>query len=668
MRVRHLNEADVPTKYFFSLEKRLPSKQLSQLRLADSSITFTQSEIKLFVKEYFSKIYSMEQINPVSVASISVGLPVLCADGRSQLERPITLDELGTALHGLAIGKAPGLDGLTTEFYKKFWHLLGPELINTLNASCQLGELPQSCRRALLTLIPKKGDMLSIENWRPISLLCTDYKIFSKALASRLTPYLSSLLKEDQCYCVPKRSIYDNISLVRDIIELCKESPKDLGLLLLDQEKAFDRVDHRYLFEVLERFGLGSTFISYIKILYNNIYSVLKINNELVAPLSINKGIRQGCPLSGLLYALSIEPLLVSLRCRLTGVSLSQLERPIKVLAYADDVCVFVQDINDVNIVRYCLSLFEKASSAKVNWNKTSALWLGPLCYLAPRLPAPLSWANDGVKYLGVFLGNNTTVAKNWAGLLEFVEGKLQKWKGLITQLSYRGRVLVINTLVASTLWHRFFVLHPPAVLLQQLQKCFVSFFWDGKHWLRPGVLSLPLTDGGQGLVDIKSRLMAFRLSVALRMLYTRPSPPWVNVARHLLQQAGRLGYDHSLFLMDLSKIDTSPLSGFYQSMLNAWQALTITRATHSYTKQMFLEEPLFYNSFFHDMPADRCFIQRFTDKGVKSVADLLSPNGSWIGADALASLVGVRSSRIVARILCSVLWTTSNTFSLYLS
>jgi len=92
--------------------------------------------------------------------------------------------------------------------------------------------------------------------------------------------------------------------------------------------------------------------------------------------------------------------------------------------------------------------------------------------------------------------------------------------------------------------------------------------------------------------------------------------------------------------------------------MLNAWQALTITRATHSYTKQMFLEEPLFYNSFFHDMPADRCFIQRFTDKGVKSVADLLSPNGSWIGADALASLVGVRSSRIVARILCSVLWT----------
>uniref|UniRef100_A0A8C4WRH2 Reverse transcriptase domain-containing protein n=1 Tax=Eptatretus burgeri TaxID=7764 RepID=A0A8C4WRH2_EPTBU len=395
-----------------------------------------------------------------------------------------------------------------TEFYKKFWHLLGPELIKTLNASCQLGELPQSCRRALLTLIPKKGDMLRIENWRPISLLCTDYKIFSKALASRLAPYLSSLLKktnvsvpkrsiydnislvrdiielckespkdlglllldqekafdrvdhrylfdalltlipkkgdmlrienwrpisllctdykifskalasrlapylssllkEDQCYCVPKRSIYDNISLVRDIIELCKESPKDLGLLLLDQEKAFDRVDHRYLFEVLERFGLGSTFISSIKILYNNIYSVLKINNELVAPLSINKGIRQGCPLSGLLYALSIEPLLVSVHCRLTGVSLSQLERPIKVLAYADDVCVFVQDINDVNIVRYCLSLFEKASSAKVNWNKTSALWLGPLFYLAPRLPAPLSWANDGVKYLGVFLGNN---------------------------------------------------------------------------------------------------------------------------------------------------------------------------------------------------------------------------------------------------------------------
>uniref|UniRef100_UPI00358FA1AC fibronectin type III domain-containing protein 3B-like n=1 Tax=Myxine glutinosa TaxID=7769 RepID=UPI00358FA1AC len=67
-------------------------------------------------------------------------------------------------------------------------------------------------------------------------------------------------------------------------------------------------------------------------------------------------------------------------------------------------------NLNDINVVRYCLSVFEKASSAKVNWNKTSAFWLGPACHLAPKLPAPLAWANDGVEYLGVFLGKNGSV------------------------------------------------------------------------------------------------------------------------------------------------------------------------------------------------------------------------------------------------------------------
>ena len=92
---------------------------------------------------------------------------------------------------------------------------------------------------------------------------------------------------------------------------------------------------------------------------------MLKINNELVAPLSVNRGIGQGCPLSGLLYALSIEPLLVYLRCRLTGFGLSQFEWPIKVLAYSNDVCVFVQDINDINVVRYCLSLSKRLLQPK---------------------------------------------------------------------------------------------------------------------------------------------------------------------------------------------------------------------------------------------------------------------------------------------------------------
>ncbi len=116
-------------------------------------------------------------------------------------------------------------------------------------------------------------------------------------------------------------------------------------------------------------------------------------------------------------------------------------------------------------------------------------------------------WRRDGFKFLGVFLGSGTYKEKNWEGILEKVCLRLSNWKWLIPQLSYRGRVLIVNNLVASTLWHKMAVLDPPAVVIKDIQRCLVDFFWTGQHWLRPAVLYLPLNEGGQGLIDIGCRI-----------------------------------------------------------------------------------------------------------------------------------------------------------------
>ncbi|KAK3547904.1 hypothetical protein QTP70_000536, partial [Hemibagrus guttatus] len=84
-------------------------------------------------------------------------------------------------------GRASGIDGLPAEFYKAFWAVIGQDVLDVLQDSIQRGELPLSCRRAVLTLLPKKGDLTHLKNWHPVSLLCTDCKLLSKALASRLT-------------------------------------------------------------------------------------------------------------------------------------------------------------------------------------------------------------------------------------------------------------------------------------------------------------------------------------------------------------------------------------------------------------------------------------------------------------------------------------------------
>ena len=245
-----------------------------------------------------------------------------------------------------------------------------------------------------MCLLPKKGDLQQIRNWRPVSLLNTDYKIVSKVLAMRLKNVISLLIGNDQTYCIPDRSIYDSIFLVRDLIAIGQTVPQGFGLLLLDQEKAFDSVDHSFLFAVLTRAGFGEKFISCIKILYRNASCLLKVNNTLCHPFPFQCGIRQGCPLSGMLYTLSVEPQLALLRTSLSGLSLSNSPN-IVASAYADDLCVVVKNPKDVSELSRCLAKFELSSSARVNWNKSVALQLYPdtrssshsSCALLPTLP-----------------------------------------------------------------------------------------------------------------------------------------------------------------------------------------------------------------------------------------------------------------------------------------
>ncbi|KAK3567954.1 hypothetical protein QTP86_027414, partial [Hemibagrus guttatus] len=226
------------------------------------------------------------------------GLPKVSSEDNAALEGPLVLEELHAALNTMPGGKAPGIDGLPVEFYKFFWKELGEDLLEVLEKSFRERCLPLSSLRAVITLLPKKGDLQDIKNWRPVSLLCTDYKVMSKALANHLRDIVDSVIQTDQTYCVPNRSIVDNVSLIQDILDISRSLAVNLGLISLDQEKAFDRVEHQYLWKTLEAFGLSPSLIAIMKVLYQDVESVLKINGGLSAPFKVQRGITQGCSLS----------------------------------------------------------------------------------------------------------------------------------------------------------------------------------------------------------------------------------------------------------------------------------------------------------------------------------------------------------------------------------
>ncbi|KAK3539536.1 hypothetical protein QTP70_010072 [Hemibagrus guttatus] len=245
-RFKSAAEMDAPSKFFFSLEQKNGQK----------SSEWSGAQV---VKDSFL-----------------VGLPKLSERAARELDRELSLEELHEALQRMENGRASGIDGLPAEFYKAFWAVIGQDVLDVLRDSILRGELPLSCRRAVLTLLPKKGDLTHLKNWRPVSLLCTDYKLLSKALASRLTKVMERLIHQDQTYCVPDRSIFDNVYLIRDILDVSRLLGLKTGLIFLDQEKAFDRVEHEYLWKVLETFGFNPGFVAMIRVLYCEIESVLK--------------------------------------------------------------------------------------------------------------------------------------------------------------------------------------------------------------------------------------------------------------------------------------------------------------------------------------------------------------------------------------------------------
>jgi len=166
---------------------------------------------------------------------------------------------LQVAVETMKNNKSPGLDGVSTNFCKHFWPMLGPELTNICNYAYGHGHLPVSQQREVITLLFKKGDRTKLQNWRPITLLNTDYQILTKALSNRHKQVLPFIIHTDQTACIPGRTINDKLRLMQDVFTYANETSKPLALITVDQLKAFDRVSHTLLFKTLETFGFRPT-------------------------------------------------------------------------------------------------------------------------------------------------------------------------------------------------------------------------------------------------------------------------------------------------------------------------------------------------------------------------------------------------------------------------
>lgn len=594
-------EGERNTSYFLKLEKhRQRSNTVYELEDSNGCCVKDTTSILNTVYKFYSDLYKYEQIDANSMHDILSYVNVYLDEPASDLcDTKISLDELTKTVKGMSNNKSPGIDGLTVEFYKYFWNVIGP-ILNELFCEIHTKEvLTNSMRKGILTPVYKEtGDKKNLKNWRPISLLNVDYKVISRCMASRLSQVIREIVSENQTCCIPGRDISDTISTMRDLMYMIESEGGDCIVLKLDQEKAFDRVSHEYLVNVMNKMRFGPYFTKWISIFYKDIISSVKCNGHLTPFFKVMRSVRQGCPISALLYVLVAEPLSAAIKQNenIKGIPISGSDKVSLIYQHADDTTLTLADKMSIEHVFSVFDMYGKASGAKINVEKSELLTLEKQKTTHFNINMPVKRLDGAIQILGVYIGQNLELCENmnWKKLLSKIKNICNMWKQ--RDLTLQGRIIVINCLLISRILYILNVQTIPLWAEREMKAIFMQFLWrEQAHFVAYDTLVGDISQGGLKLQDISIKKNALRAKVVKKLF----DPNTSEIAKALITYIFKRCYDMQLswqiLLLNHKKSMMKNIPQFYQEVLTAWHQL-LPHVIVRDDKATIMEQPLFHN------------------------------------------------------------------------
>ncbi len=537
-RAKWVQEGEKSSKYFMRLEnQRQGENVINGLYDIHGNVITDSSNILDEIVLFYSDLYTSKHSKNHNVHEFVKGVKteVLSIRSKKLCDSNIKIEEVSEVVNNLKENKAPGLDGLTAEFYKKCWNYIDRLVYNMILETFDEGELCESMKKAVVTLIYKKGDRYSLNNYRPISLTNCDYKIIAFILANRLQRVINEIVNEDQTGYIKKRFIGHNIRLVQDIIEYTENNNISGCLISLDFEKAYDSLEWDFMIETLKKFEFGDNFIRWVNILYTDPSMIFKNNGWLSSPVHPTRGIRQGCPFSCLLFILSAEIMACSIRQNdnVRGIAIGEYEY--KLSQYADDSYLFLQDIQSIDAVINFLTSFQKVSGLKLNLNKSVGIWLGNYKDHPPDYNK-ISFTVKPVKCLGIYVGHDKALCNeyNWRPKIDRLKIVLSSWKQ--RDLTIFGKSIVIKSLGICSLMFNFMLLDVDDNYIKEINRILYNFLWNNKERIQRNTLIGSVDNGGIAMIDIESKIKALK---AGWIKHITNDHKWNGVLRNMLYNIG---------------------------------------------------------------------------------------------------------------------------------
>jgi hypothetical protein len=532
------NEKMTPT--FLKLAKiKNDAGSLSEIRDDNGQPFYDNKARESYILGHFQKIYgtvhpdiSLEDINTFLGPVISNHEIVLGKKLPNELmqsfESDLSLAELDAAIKSAKSNSAGGSDGLNNKVLSKFWALFRQPLYNYAKNIPNMDCLTPTFSSASIKLIPKKGDLSKITNWRPISLLNCIYKVISRAVNSRLQKAAPFILSRAQKGFVKNRYIQECLINVIEKIAFCNNRRIPALVVAIDQSKAFDKVSHKFMTQIYKFFNFGDRFIKIMDgIGTGRNACIVWEDGSRSPPFNLKCGRAQGDGPSPLQYNFAEQLLLLKVEldpeirpafelaieagtvpAPLPWFALESGKKTNKVEALADDTTVVISCCErSLFKLHSVLVDFEKISGLECNFDKTCIIPIGGIDEIPFNIEHTKLLVSDRVKLLGLNLDKNLTCLETvHENTYEKITKILNFWSRF--WLSLPGRIDILKTLCLSQVNYLGCIITPTAQQIQKIEDSMVKFAKGKLNISRDRIFNSP-AEGGLGLFDLSSFICA---------------------------------------------------------------------------------------------------------------------------------------------------------------